>query len=279
MSDSNDPAFMTLDNERTNNYMNRKITLAETENQLKSLKTNKSAGIDLIMSEHIKSTWHFMGPVYEKLFNIKLDSGALPEVWSVGFIKPIYKKKKKKKKGEKSNPENYRPITLVSCLGKLFTGILSNRLHTYAEQSDVLTSSKAGFRKGHSTTDNIFILYCLTEMLNFRKKKLFCAFIDLKQAFDTVWRDGLWWKLFNCDIDGKCLRLIKNLYNNIKSCLTVNGEQTEFFSCNVGLRQGENLSPFLFSVYLNDLESFFFHNNLNGGTECSSSNLDNAAYI
>ena len=226
------------------------------------------------MNEHIKSTWHFTGPVYEKLFNIILDNGALPEVWSVGLIKPIYKKK-----GGKSNPENYRPITLVSCLGKLFTGILSNRLYTYAEQSDVLTSSQAGFRKGHSTTDNIFILYSLIEMLNFRKKKLFCAFIDLKQAFDTVWRDGLWWKLFNCDMDGKFLRLIKNLYNNIKSCLIDNGEQTVFFSCNVGLRQGENLSPFLFSVYLNDLESFFFHNDLNGGIECSSSNLDNAAYI
>ena len=215
-----------------------------------------------------------LGPVYEKLFNIILDSGALPKVWSVGLIKPIYKKK-----GEKSNPENYRLITLVSCLGKLFTGILSNRLYTYAEQSDVLTSSQTGFRKGRSTTDNIFILYSLIEMLNFRKKKLFCAFIDLKQAFDTVWRDGLWWKLFNCDIDGKCLRLIKNMYNNIKSCFIVNGEQTEFFACNVGLRQWENLSSFLFSVYLNDLESFFFHNDLNGGIECSSSNLDNAAYI
>ena len=116
-------------------------------------------------------------------------------------------------------------------------------------------------------------------MLNFRKKKLFCVFVDLKQASDTVWWDGLWWKLFNCVIDGKCLRLIKNMYNNIKSCLIVNGEQTEFFSWNVGLRQGEYLSPFLFSVYLNDLESFFFHNDLNGGIECSSSNLDNAVHI
>ena len=84
---------------------------------------------------------------------------------------------------------------------------------------------------------------------------------------------------FNCDVDGKFLRLIKNLYNNIKYCLIVNGEQTEFFSCNVGLRQGENVLLLLFSIYLNDLESFFFHNDLNGGMECSSSNLDNAVYI
>ena len=222
------------------------------------------------MNEHIKSAFHILGPIFEKLFNIILDSGVLPEVWSVGMIKPIYKQK-----GEKSNPENYRPITLVSCVGKLFTSILSNRLYTYVESNNVFTNTQAGFRKGYSTTDNIFILYSLIEMLNYRKKKLFCAFIDLKQAFDTVWRDGLWWKMVNCNVNGKCLTLIKNMYSNIKSCLVVNGEKTEFFTCNIGLRQGENLSPFLFSVYLNDLEKFFLDNDIDGGVECMSSNLDN----
>ena len=58
--------------------------------------------------------------------------------------------------------------------------------------------------------------------------------------------NGLWLKLINCNIDGKCLRLIKTLYSNFKSCRIANGEQTDLFSCNVGLRQGEQLSPFLF---------------------------------
>ena len=101
----------------------------------------------------------------------------------------------------------------------------------------------------------------------------------MKQAFDTVWRDGLWWKLVNCKIDGKCLRLVKSMYSNIKCCLVVNGTQTEFFSCNVGLRQGENLSPFLFAIYLNDLENFFLQNGLHSGVECLSSNLDDEVYI
>ena len=263
MSNSSDPTFVRPENGQSNEQINTRITLTEIEKQIKSLKNNKSSGLDLVMNEHIKSTFHIMGPIYEKLFNIILDSGVLPEVWSVGLIKPIYKQK-----GEKTKPENYRPITLVSCIGKLFTGILSNRLYTYAENNDIFSNTQAGFRKGHSTTDNIFILYSLIEMLNFRKKKLFCAFIDLKQAFDTVWRDGLWWKLVNCKIDGKCLRLVKNMYSNIKSCLVVNGEQTEFFSCNVGLRQGENLSPFLFAIYLNDLENFFLQNGLHGVVEC-----------
>lgn len=86
------------------------------------------------------------------------------------------------------------------------------------------------------------------------KKKLFCAFIDFKQAFDTVWRNGLWCKLLNYGINGKCLKYITNMYKGIKS--RMNGTVSDFFSCNVGVRQGENLSPFLFSLYINDLENY-----------------------
>ena len=70
ISDSSDPAFVRPENPQTNEQINMKITLTEIEKQLKSLKNNKSSGIDLVMNEHIKSTFHIMGPVYEKLFNI-----------------------------------------------------------------------------------------------------------------------------------------------------------------------------------------------------------------
>ena len=96
-------------------------------------------------------------------------------------------------------------------------------------------------------------------------KKLFCCFIDLKRAFDTIWRDGLFHKLNMFDINGKCYKLIKNLYLNIKSCVTVNGERSMLFPCDIGVRQGENLSPLLFSIYLNDLEQFLSQSgNVNG---------------
>ena len=116
-------------------------------------------------------------------------------------------------------------------------------------------------------------------MLSNKRKRLFAAFIDLKQAFDTILRDGLWYKLVNCNITGKCYRLIQNMYQDIKSCLTVNSVQTDFFSCNIGLRHGETLSPFLFSVYLNDLEDFFCQNYPAGGIDCMSSDLDDTVYI
>lgn len=88
------------------------------------------------------------------------------------------------------------------------------------------------------------------------KKKLFSAFIDFEQAFDTVWREGLWFKIFKSGITGKCLTFLKNMYNGIKSKVKLNDETSTFFFCNLGVRQGENLSPFLFSMYINDIEIF-----------------------
>lgn len=116
-----------------NDEINGRITLHEILENVKKLKTNKSCGIDSVLNEHIKSTIHIIGPLYEKLFNLILDRGVIPEVWTIGLIKPIYKQK-----GDASKPENYRPITLLSCLGKFFTGIISNRLYTYAEKYDLI---------------------------------------------------------------------------------------------------------------------------------------------
>ena len=272
-TESND---MVNENAQINDNLeiNCRITLKEIEENVKKLKNNKACGIDFILNEHIKSSFHTMGPLYEKLFNLILDTGIVPETWTRGMIKPVFKQK-----GDILNPENYRPITLLSCVGKLFTGIISNRLNKYAEKCDLIRNTQAGFRKNHSTIDHIFVMYSLTEMLGNKSKQLFAAFIDLKQAFDTIWRDGLWYKLVNCNITGKCYKLIQNMYQGIKSCLTVNVVQTDYFSCNIGLRQGENLSPFLFSVYLNDLEDFFFKNIPNEGIDCISSELDDLAYI
>ena len=86
-----------------------------------------------------------------------------------------------KNKGDPQKPENYRPITLVSSLGKTFTSIINNRLKTYAENYDLISWSQAGFRKHHSTTDNLFIIKCLIDIVRARKKKLFGCFIDLNK--------------------------------------------------------------------------------------------------
>ena len=104
----------------------------------------------------------------------------------------------------------------------------------------------------------------LFELLKSQKKKLFCAFVDFSKAFDSVWRVGLWNKLLENEINGNFFKVIFNLYQNIKSCITLNNSNSVFFESSIGLRQGENLSPVLFSIFLNDLEPYLQDKNHTG---------------
>ena len=102
----------------------------------------------------------------------------------------------------RTNNDNYKGITILSCFGKLFTAVLNNRFNVYLENMDVLCEEQAGFRKGYSTTDHIFILKCLVDLYLHRYKHLHCAFIDYRKAFDSVNRTALWQNLLQQNIDG-----------------------------------------------------------------------------
>ncbi|MEW8542872.1 MAG: reverse transcriptase family protein, partial [Candidatus Thiodiazotropha sp.] len=259
-------AIDELDFQDDEDLLNAKITEAEITACINSINNGKSPGDDRILNEHIKTTKHLFMPLYVCLFNCILDSGILPDSWLMGKIFPIFKNK-----GDPSLPENYRPITILSCLGKLFTSVLNARLTRFLDEFEILSETQTGFRKDYSTLDNIFTLHSLIELLRVQKKKLFCCFIDFSRAFDTVWRVGLWRKLLVNNINGKILRVIKNMYDNIKSCVSINNQTSGYFSCNIGVRQGENLSPLLFSLYLNDLETYFLTCRHNGVTVESNS--------
>ena len=114
-----------------------------------------------------------------KFFNIILESGIVPNDWTIGIIKPLYKNK-----GDINDVNNYRGITLLSCLGKLFTSILNSRLYTYLTDENILGNEQAGFRSQHSTLDHIFALHILSKFYIDQKKPLFCAFVDYSKAFD-----------------------------------------------------------------------------------------------
>ena len=104
--------------------------------------------------------------------------------------------------------------------------------------------------------DNLFILHSLFNILKNKKKKLHCALVDFAKAFDTVWRDGLWHKLLLNNMNGNMFNVIVNMYKDTKSRIVYKNSMSEFFPCSNGVRQGENLSPFLFVLFLNDLETF-----------------------
>ena len=241
--------------------LNCPITVTEIEKMIKKTKNMKAPGNDFLINEYFKSSITLMLPIYCLLFNKILDTGIMPDSWLEGSIMPIFKNK-----GSPLSPENYRPITLLSCLGKLFTSILNDRLTHFLDENWILSENQAGFRHKYSTLDHIYSLNFLIEMIRSKKNKLFCSYIDFSRAFDSVWRSGLWSKIIHSGINGKFIQVIKNMYSNIKSSVALNGQQSMFFPSEIGVRQGENLSPVLFSLFLNDLEDFLVFNNNNGIT-------------
>ena len=186
-------------------FLNKEIISDELENALIKLKNNKSCGLDNILNEFLKASTPLVKNVMLKLFNVILNSGIFPKEWARGEIIPIFKK------GEINDPQNYRGVTLVSCLGKLFTYILNERLTSWAEENSVFLENQFGFRKSKSTVDCSFILHGLVQHFLNSSTNLYCSFVDLSRAFDNVDRNVLWFKLQQAGISCKIINLVKNM--------------------------------------------------------------------
>ena len=247
-----------------NSPLNIPFDEEEIRKCVNKLKNNKSPGLDDIINEFIKCSNDKMCKLYCKFFNLVLSKGIVPEDWVVGVIKPIYKNK-----GSRLEADNYRGITLLSCMGKLFTFILNDRLRSFVEINGIMGEEQTGFRSGFSTMDHIFSLNFIIDFYLNRGKRLYAAFVDYRKAFDMVNRVILWQKLISIGVNGDILRIIHNLYDRAKSCVSYNGDLSEYFNSKVGVRQGENLSPLLFAIFLNDLV-FFMSKKYNGLQDLST---------
>ena len=227
---------------------------------VKRLKRNKSTGIDNILNEYFIECADILLEPLKVLFNRILDNGVFPTNWSSGIIVPILKKQ------PSSNVNNYRGITLISCLGKLFTSIVNERMKKWSIKYDKLTDAQFGFKAGHSTMDAIFILHNIVNMYLSENKRVYAAFIDYSKCFDLINRQALWFKLIKEGIDGKLLKIVRAMYSNVKSCVRHMDTLSDFFKSDVGLFQGEITSPILFSLFVNDIEHHMQENMNNGLT-------------
>ena len=246
---TDDEFDINIGNSTINEEINGDFTFEEIKAIIKKLKCGKACGLDQVRNEFIKNCPDNVISIVVKLFNIVLKTGIIPDEWCIGVIIPLYKNK-----GSPKDPDNFRGITLLSCIGKLFTSVLNYRLTKFLDENGEIGDEQAGFRAGYSTTDHIFTLYAIINIYISSGKQLYCAFVDYRKAFDFVDRVSLWSKMIGLGINGNLLRIIYNLYEKAKSCVKNKGYLSDYFQCNVGVRQGENLSPLLFAIFLNDFE-------------------------
>ncbi len=120
--------------------------------------------------------------LYVKMFNKVLDTGVFPSEWSSGVITSLYKNR-----GDPTDTNNYRGITLLGCMGKMFTSILNDRLNQYSEANCLINETLAGFRQEYSTLYHMFLLKCIVDLFKWKKRKLFSKFVNYKKAFGMVW--------------------------------------------------------------------------------------------
>ncbi len=233
--------------------LDAEISVTECKKALKRLVNGKSPGLDRIPYEYLKTGSLILSPFLTKLFNCILQSGCYPSEWTQAIICSIYKA------GDKADPENYRGISLLPSLGKLFDTILETRLRSWEKANAVLNQNQAGFRSGYATVDHIFTLNSIIQRYKSEGRKVYCAFIDFSKAFDTVNRTVLYYKLQKEGVSPKFIRLIRSLYSQTKAC--IKGYENEFFDILSGVQQGAPLSPLFFALILNDLDKELRKNN------------------
>ena len=230
--------------------MTDSLTMQELQAALKKLKKKKSPGADGITNEMLKH----LGPQAKRtllqIFNLSWHSGKFPSKWKEAHIRPILKKGK-----DKSKPDSYRPISLLSCTGKLLERIINKRLLWHLETNNLLASTQTGYRQHRSTEDQLAYFTQDIEDAFQEKKKVLAVFFDLSKAFDRVWKEGLLLKLLQNGVHGNMYRWLKHFLFHRTARVKLDGKLSNLVKMREGVPQGGVISPTLFLVYINDLVS------------------------
>ena len=227
--------------------MEQPLTPTEVSQVIKRLSLGKATGLDNISNEMLKLAGLIHLPFFTKLFNHIYSSGCFPSIWKQAYISTLHKK------GSKQDPANYRPLSITSCLGKVFTGTLNDRLMAFMIRKNIAHPFQGAFTRGRWGTDHIFLANTLFDQAKFLGHPLYTAFIDLQKAYDSVCRPLLFRKMVLTGLGPNFCSLVEDMYVNASYCLKVGNRLGVSFSTNVGLRQGDPLPPLLFNLFIADI--------------------------
>ena len=223
-----------------NPFLDDEPTVNEMRSAIRSLKNGKAPGMDQVTAEMIKAGGDILLQRLHVLLTRIWRSERVPSAWKKAIIVPILKK------GDSRECKNYRGISLLSIVGKVFMKIIQSRLQKHREQTS--REEQAGFRPQRGCTDQVFAIRQLVEERIRCGKRTVIVFIDFKSAFDCVHWPALWSALENEHVPLKIIQLLQASYSDSTSSVRIRNELSEEFSIQTGVRQGDVASPLLFNI-------------------------------
>ena len=226
---------------------------------IRGLKLGKAAGTDGVLTDIIK---HAAGAVGNSkldegnssvvtamtlLFNFMFEREVWPERWSEGVIFPLHKQ------DSRLDPSNYRPITLLSVMGKLFGSVVNSRLLSFSESVGSVSDEQGGFRPERGAPDQVMLWREILASRRERGLPTLACFVDVRKAYDTVWREGAYVRIHEGGVRGKLWRQLQAMHADTNRSVLHPVGRTQPFNVERGVPQGAVESPWVYSQFIDGL--------------------------
>ena len=245
---SHSPTFSTyLDSSISYSFNFRDVTQEELIKIISCFKPKASSGPDGLSMKILKNIAIYLCPSLSVIINQSLHTGIFPNCLKIAKVLPLYKK------DSKFHFDNYRPISLLPCMSKVFEKAVYNQIYEYFDKHKLFNKNQHGFRKSHSTESASleFVGHILSSLEN--TGIAFSLFIDLSKAFDTISHDILLNKLKYYGIKNTPLSWFSSYLSDRKQFVDYDGTISNYETLTTGVPQGSVLGPLLFLIYMNDI--------------------------